>query len=210
LRSSRYEGIALFWAGLCALNVGRFEEAAALIENSLRVTPATEAGTVIVIKFHEGLVRWWRGERAEAMRLYQEALAYFRETGFEFGSATVLSTIGDALLFEDDLVGAEAAFTESLGVLHRTGAHQRVPWPLAGLAAVSAARGEGVRAVTLWSAVGALRAKTDSSDHMMTLKLFRDRVEGACAQISEAARAAAVAAGSKMELSDVVAFALAA
>jgi len=44
---------------------------------------------------------------------------------------------------------------------------------------------------------------------MMTLGLCRDRVEGACRQLSEAARTAAEAAGSKMDVDDVVAFALA-
>jgi non-specific serine/threonine protein kinase len=209
LGSSRYEGIALFWSGLCALNIGHLDEAEALIEESMRATPASEFGTIVVIKFHQGLVRWWRGDCDAAMRDYEQALAHFRKTGFEYGTATVLSAIGDAHLFGGDGVRAELAFAESVRLLYGTGAHQRLPWPLAGLAAVSADRGEVIRAATLWSAVSALRAQTNSGDHTMTLKLIRERVEAACARLSEAARTAAERAGRAMNTDETVAFALA-
>ena len=208
LRNSRYEGIALFWVGLCALNVGQFEEAAALIEESLRATPATETGTIIVIKFHQGLVSWLRGDSAAAMRDYEQALDYFRQTGFEFGSATVLSAIGDARLRDGDIVRAEAAFGESVRMLHRSGANQRLPWPIAGLAALSADQGQTVRAVTLWAAVRALRATTASADHRLVLEMWRSRVEAASANLSVSARAAAEKAGGDMNVDAAVAFAL--
>ena len=120
----------------------------------------------------------------------------------------MLSAIGDARLRDGDILRAEAAFGESVRMLHRSGAHQRLPWPIAGLAALSADQGQTVRAVTLWAAVRALRATTASADHRLVLEMWRSRVEAASAKLPVSARAAAEKAGGDMNVDAAVAFAL--
>lgn len=210
LGNRRYEAIALWWLGNASMRLRDFERAAVLHDESVRLTPLEEAGTRISAKFMQAQARWWwKRDGVIALAQYAEALGHYRETGFEFGSATVLQSMGDVHLYLGELDNARRRFSESLTLLHRQGARQRMVWALAGLAAVSAAERKAVRALTLWSAADLLRAKVNSLNVSMSHDTYVSLINTARTALIPQTLAAALAAGQAMSLDQIVAFALA-
>lgn len=208
LRDARYEGIALFWLGIVSMHLNDFAQSLRLHAESLRVMPEVEVGTRIVVHFYQGMVWWCQGDDVRAMLCCDEALAYFRETGFDLGSATVLHTMGDIELFQSKLDRAKDYYLESVALLHRQSYRQRIVWPLAGLAALAAVEGEATRAITLWAAADALRAAVNSIDRTMSHDGYVLRVEAARVRLAEQTIAAAETTGRGLNFDQAVAYAL--
>ncbi len=82
-------------------------------------------------------------------------------------------------------------------------------WALAGLAAVSAAERQTVRALTLWSAADLLRALVNSLNVSMSHDAHVSLINSARSALTPQTLAAAIAAGQAMSLDQIVAFALA-
>jgi tetratricopeptide (TPR) repeat protein len=210
LGDARYEAIALFWLGLQFMNLHDYPKAEALMAESVRTVPPGDEGTLVTARAHQALVWWWgRGEADRARNVMTEVLRYYRETGFEFGIATVQLWLGNINLLCGDLNAARACYAESVSVLYRLGAYQRIVHPIAGAAALAAADGQGVRAITLWAAADALRAAMGSADLSMAHKGYLARIAAAKSEMTSDAREAAEAAGRVMTVTQAVAYVLA-
>ena len=208
LHNAWYEGIALFWLGIISMHQNDFTQALSLHEESLRVMPTVEIGTKFVVQFYQAMVWWCLGEDDRAMLCCGEGLAYFREIGFEFGTATVLHTMGDIVLFQGDLDRAKQYYLESVTLLRRQSARQRIVWPLAGLAALAVAEGQSTRAITLWAAADALREAVNSIDFTMSHDGYLLRINAARAELDVQTLAAAEAAGRALSFDQAAAYAL--
>jgi tetratricopeptide (TPR) repeat protein len=101
-----------------------------------------------------GEVAFAVGDYAEAGRLWEESVNRYHQLGLTLGSSEVESCLGHLNLRLGDFAAARAHF--------RSGLDQQRGWlywamrPLAGLAAVAAARGQAERALCLAAAVSAL------------------------------------------------------
>lgn len=210
LGNKRYEGIALFWLAEIAMRERDFSGAAQLYEESLLVTPAEEIGTRVIEEFYLAMIRWlWRADSAGTRAPYDMALKHFRETEFEFGVATVLHAMGDIALLTGDLDRARHCFCECLALLHRQGARQRIVWALGGLAALAAAEGQNLRAITLWSAARTLRAAVNTTALSMNHDDYVSRIEAARAALAPLQVDLADTVGRQMSVDESVAYALA-
>ncbi len=181
----------------------------AVMEESVRTVPPDDHGTLITARAHQALVWWWgRGDADRARKVLAEVLLYYREIGFEFGIATVQLWSGNIDLLCGDLKAARACYAESVSVLYRLGTYQRIVHPIAGAAALAAADGQAVRAITLWAAADALRAAMGSSDLSMAYEGYLARITAARAGMTSDAREAAEAAGRVMTVDKAVAYLL--
>lgn len=210
LGDARYEAIALFWLGLQFMNLHDYPKAEALMAESVRTVPPGDEGTLVTARAHQALVWWWgRGEADRARNVMTEVLRYYRETGFEFGIATIQLWLGNINLLCGDLNAARPCYAESVSVLYRLGTYQRIVHPIAGAAALAAADGQGVRAITLWAAADALRAAMGSADLSMAHEGYLARIAAAKSGMTSDAREAAEAAGRVMTVTQAVACVLA-
>ncbi len=204
-----YAGVALAWLGIMAMHQRDYPRAAALLEEGLAVVPAAEEGTRMLVQYHQGRAAWCMGDDARATALCREALAYFRQAGYYYGSGMVLHTLGDIALFQDNVEQAWQHYQEGLIILFREGARQRAVWYLAGLAALAATDRQAARAATPWAAAEAIRVPVGRPQLPIRHDAYLARVSAARAQLDERALAAAEAAGRAMSFDQVVEYALA-
>ncbi len=148
------------------------------------------------------------------MAQFHEALAFFRQAGFELGVIPALHWLGNKALVQGDLATARQHLRESLRESYRDGAWGMVIGCVVSLAALAATEGQNFRAITLGAAAGAVRAPNDPANRARPPGDFHSRVNAARVyvargQLDPQALAAAEAAGRAMSLDQAVEYALA-
>jgi len=101
-----------------------------------------------------------------ALRMYQEAVALFKETGDKTEYAGAERSLGKAFFREGDFVSAKQALSEALSVDRDIGAKADAALGQVELAEVSMAQGGPVEMGTLRSAVDELRLQTMTDDEI--------------------------------------------
>ena len=146
---------ALSGLALVDLDRGRYEEAAARLDEALAVflelEPALVGGPQYVSGTHacRGRIALAAGDLAGAARYLEEAARRQRELGFAWGLSRTLRWLGDLARARGDLDAALGRYRESLELAQESGDQLRAADALDGVAGVAAARGQAERAARL-------------------------------------------------------------
>ena len=156
---------ALTGLALVYLDRGRYEEAAARLDEALAVyrelEPALVGGSQYVSGTYSrrGQIALAAGDLAGAARYLEEAERRQRALGFAWGLSATLRYLGDLARARGDLDVALARYRESLELAQESGALARVANALDGVAGVAATQGQSERAARLLGAAAALRER---------------------------------------------------
>lgn len=100
-----------------------------------------------------------QGDNERAEVLHQQALTAFQAHQHEHFSAISLTNLGDLAIERADADAAENYYTDALQILFELGDQQRMAFPLDGLGRAALLHDRPDRAVRLWGAAEALRAR---------------------------------------------------
>ena len=193
------EMTALFALGENALVQKKLQQAEMFFENCLKLAPAHGA-----ILNGQGMLACYRGDFERAETLCQKALADFRKSDWGHGVATVRHSLGDIALFRGSPAQALEQYREGLRLFDEVGNRQRCTWCLAGIAATLATAGQPGQAVTLWSAVEAIRATIGSPRPALRDDDYHARVDAARTSLAPDALGDAESAGYMMSFEQTV------
>lgn len=158
-----------------------------------------------------GQVEAHRGDRNQASALIHDGLAALRQAGGNIqGEAFSLFHLGHIAQLNGDVEDAQDHYRKSLQLFNQlaTTRGRDLVYPLEGLAAVAALRGNAWRATTLY---GAAEARREALDFDLESPLQAERghyVSDVIAKLGEAASAKAWEQGRRMTLEQAVDFAL--
>jgi predicted ATPase/class 3 adenylate cyclase len=204
-------GIALSLNNLghVALAQGTFERAAVLCEESLalflKLGDKWGSGLSLSIL---GEVAYHKGDLERAITLQEQSLNLRRELGDRRGIAQSLNDLGLVASVRGDYLAADTFFRESLALWRELGDTRGIAISLEQFAALSSVQGAAARALCLAAAASIVRetigAPLSSSEHSR----YDGTITAARDYLSEAAFAAAWAAGRAMTLDQAIAYAL--
>jgi tetratricopeptide (TPR) repeat protein len=144
----------------------------------------------------------------DALALWEEGLALFKELGDFWFQGILQWAVGVASTVLGDYENARARFRECLNSAWSLGNRWAVAYPLEAFAALAVAEGAFDRAARLLGAAEALRSEfgmsTETTDHPALRQLFAD----AAPEFIKPALAAARKAGRGLTAAEAVAFAL--
>lgn len=193
--------------GMAATSLGRYDEAAAHLDEAIALFHKLGAGRAIsIILTNRAVV----AEPEQAHGYLAEALARCRESGARaIQLAIVLNEMGRLACLEGNAVEAGQRFSESLGICWSSFNLWSLPKTLEGLACVGVLMAQPERAIRLVAAAAALRERTGSSVMVADRDYYEQIVQRARQQTSPATFAVAWDEGRALPLADVVAEALA-
>jgi predicted ATPase/DNA-binding CsgD family transcriptional regulator len=203
-----YLGMSLFVQGTLAIELGHYDTARPLLEESL--TQAREAGDAFrIAHIHNAFGDLARCERqyAEAQTAHEQSVALLRELDATRHLAASLHNLGHACLHLGDVERAQALFTESLA------AHQAQQNPrgmaecLIGFAALAVVRGLPAAGVRLLAAALAMSAQHAKSSWAATHMEYEHYLALARARLTEAEFQAEQAAGQALSLDQAIEYA---
>ncbi len=99
-----------------------------------------------------GAVSDYRGDPAEAKRLFLESLAHFQEMGDEWGVSTMLNNLGEVARAAGDYDAARSFYEKSLTRSREAGLQTGIAIALSNLGTVSLHQGNHTEAATLTTA----------------------------------------------------------
>jgi Tfp pilus assembly protein PilF len=147
------------------------------------------------------------GALTEADQFFHQALALARHSESPIDRAYIIGNLGLVALDEADRLTAAARFSETLALCRSYGIRRPVSEALAGLSAIAAAAGDGMRAAELAGASAATRfgAPWNLIDQRLHASILETRRDG-----DQDAWEAAYAAGSGLQLHEAIELGLAA
>jgi predicted ATPase/DNA-binding SARP family transcriptional activator/Tfp pilus assembly protein PilF len=147
------------------------------------------------------------GALTEADQFFHQALALARHSESPIDRAYIIGNLGLVALDEADRLTAAARFSETLALCRSYGIRRPVSEALAGLSAIAAAAGDGMRAAELAGASAATRfgAPWNLIDQRLHASILETRRDG-----DQDAWEAAYAAGSGLQLHEAIDLGLAA
>jgi predicted ATPase/DNA-binding NarL/FixJ family response regulator len=205
---SFYLGMSLLAQGDVAIELGYYETAHALLDESL--TLAREAGDAFRIAhaFNSlGDLARCEGNYAEAQTAYENSVALLRDLAAQHDLASILRNLGRACLLLGDVERAYALFCESLAA-HQ--AEQNTPGMaecLIGLAATAVVRGLPAAGARLLAAAMAIRGQRAASVWPAKRMEVEQYLELARARLTEAEFQAEQAAGRALSLEQAIKYA---
>ena len=107
-----------------------------------------------------------QGDMPTALRMYQEAVALFKETGDKMEYAEAERCLGRAFLGEGDFVSAKQTVSDALSIDHDIGAKADAALDQIALAKVASAQAGPVDMATLQSAINELRQQKMTDDEI--------------------------------------------
>jgi tetratricopeptide (TPR) repeat protein len=144
----------------------------------------------------------------DALALWEESLALFKELGDMWLQGILQWAVGVASTVLGDYENARARFRECLNGAWSLGNRWAVAYPLEAFAGLAVAEGEFDRAARLLGAAEALRSEfgmsTETTDHPALRQIFAS----AAPEFIKPARAAARKEGRNLTAAEAVAFAL--
>ncbi len=155
-----------------------------------------------------GYILLLEGEYERGAALNEEAATLLRERGYKGGLQFVLDNLGWAALLGGDHERAKATYKESLTLCKELGAKLVASESLEGLACISGAEGEALRAAKLFGAAQALREAV-GYQHMPEEHALREPYLTAVrSTLDTASWEAALAQGQGMGLEEAIEYAL--
>ena len=150
-----------------------------------------------------------QGDYARAQALGEEGLGLKRELGMAGETAETINLLGFVSLCQGEIERAERLFKETLFHVQDLNPQATISAGLIGMAGVSLARGRTEPAVRLLGATKEVRHPDRDSLFPFLYREYDRYMDGARAQLGEAAFAAAYSKGQTMTLEQAVAYALA-
>jgi predicted ATPase/DNA-binding CsgD family transcriptional regulator len=198
---------ALNLLGMAATSQGRYNEAAARLDEALSLYHKLGAGRAIsIILTNRAVV----SDPAHARGYLVEALALCRKSGAQATQlAIVLNELGRLACLEGDVVEAGQRFGESLRICWSSFNLWSLPKALEGLACLAILTAQPERAVRLVAAAAALRERTGGPVMIADRGYYEQIVHRSRQRLSSHLFTAAWDEGRAMPLEDVVAEALA-
>lgn len=193
--------------GMAATSLGRYEEAAARLDEALALYRRLGAGRAFpVILTNRAVV----ADPVDARGYLDEALAHCRRCGANATNLTiVLNELGRLACLEGDIAEAGERFGESLRLCWSAFNLWSLPKALEGLACLAVSTAQPERAVRLLAAAAALRERTGAPVMVADRGYYEQIVERARRLLAPAVFARAWDEGRAAPLADVVAEALA-
>jgi DNA-binding CsgD family transcriptional regulator len=152
------------------------------------------------------------GDYERGAALNEEAVAVCREHGYRQKLNYALDNLGWAALLRDDHEGAKPFYEESLVVSEELGDRSIASESLEGMACVSAARGEALRAGRLFGAAEGLKEtlrEAVAMQHGPEGEAWREPYRAtACSELGEASWEEALAQGRAMSMKEAIEYAL--
>jgi predicted ATPase/DNA-binding CsgD family transcriptional regulator len=198
---------ALNLRGMAATSLGRYDEAAACLDEALTLYNQLGAGRgIATILTNRAVV----ADAAHARGYLDEAHALCRQSGAQaIQLAIVLNELGRLACLEGDIVEMGQRFGESLRVCWSTVDLWSLPKTLEGLACLAVSTDQPTRAVHLLAAAAALRERTGGPVMVADRGYYVQIVERARQQLSPDHFASAWEEGHALPLEEVIADALA-
>lgn len=137
--------------GLLATEAPRLDVAGNLFQKALAMRSAGEHHGRAIALHNLARIASRRGEKAEAQRLYLEALAERRAGGDAWGEAETLGDLGVLAMDAGDHPGALRYYHDSLNLRRALGDRQGIALMLYNLAEIAELEGDHQRAVTLFT-----------------------------------------------------------
>jgi transposase len=209
LHNSYVSAWVLHGLGMVASDQGDQQQVTALFEESLALHQevGNRVGAAAALN-HLGDAALWQDDYAQAAARYNDSLLISREVGDMKHCAIVLRNQGYLVLRQGSHAQAAALFEQSLALFREIKEKHGIARCLEGMASVSGAVGQPVRAARLWGAAEVLK-ETVLVPHgrpSLAERAAYDRsVDAARAQLDPAAFAAAWAEGRAMSLEQAVA-----
>ena len=195
---------------LAEMELGRIDDARALHERALAYLQTHGGPEHMVAAQLDRLANiiWEQGDREEAQRLHEEALALRRRIGHGWGLAWSLVHLGHLALERGDEAGARACFAECLAAAQEAQTTVHYVHALEGFALLAVRSRDLRRAQTLRAAATRLR----DTHGIVAERVQRPRLAALQAAIEQgldpAVAAAAWEAGQALSRDDAVAYAL--
>jgi non-specific serine/threonine protein kinase len=203
------EATSLLNLGNVAFDLGDHSLAAGLYESSLALYRQVHDDNGAAMALNNlGTALREQGEFERAAALHQESLALRTSLGDRLGIAQARDNLGRVALDRGEWDTAGALLRESLMVWRELGDQLSSPRTLEDLATLAAAKGDLERAVRLWAAAEALRARLSFPIAVRRRRRHAAEVEQARARLGEARFAAAWVAGQALDLEAAVSYAL--
>jgi predicted ATPase/DNA-binding CsgD family transcriptional regulator len=203
-----YLGMSLFVQGTLAIELGHYDTARALLEESL--TQAREAGDAFRIAFilnSFGDLARCEQQYAEAQTAHEQSVTLLRDLGATRNLAVPLHNLGHTCLHLGDVECAQALFTESMA------AHQAQQNPrgmaecLIGFAALAVVRGLPAAGVRLLAAAVTMSAQHVQSAWAASQMEYEHYLALARARLTEAEFQAEQVAGQALSLDQAIEYA---
>jgi non-specific serine/threonine protein kinase len=197
------------WLGLVARDPGDPMAARSLLEESVAIFREIGDQWALALSLVSlGRTVTMAGDPAAARSILEEGGTIFREIGDKYGYALSLNNLGLVALRQGDYGRAIALYKEGVALFWQVGEKVFATRCLEELAWVACVQGDYERATRLFGAAEAQR-ETFGGFILPAARTEHDRsVAAACAQLGEAAFAAAWAEGRAMSMEQAIAYAL--
>jgi tetratricopeptide (TPR) repeat protein len=159
--------------GRLAVWQGKYDLARARLEEALRTGGFGDKWSVAHVLRSLGDIALFQHDSMQAVLLYEESLALYRELGDKFRSSTCLRNLAGVSLCEGDTERAAQLFQESLQIAFALQNVPNVALCLGGMAALALVRGWSERAATLFGMSDALREASQGMLPPADLLLYR-------------------------------------
>lgn len=205
---SFYLGMSLFVQGATAIELGYYDTARALLDESL--TLAREAGDAFrsahILNAFGNLARCEQ-KYAEAQTNYEHGVALLRDLGATRDLASLLQNLGHTCLHLGDVERAHALFTESMAAYQAQHNAPGMAEVLIGFGALAVVRGSPAAAVRLLAAAVAIGAQRVKPMWTATRKEYEHYLALVRPRLTEAEFQAEQTAGRQLSLEVAITYA---
>jgi predicted ATPase/class 3 adenylate cyclase len=203
------ESEALYDSAFGPVMHGEMDEARRRFEASLALAGRVgRADIVAKSKQALGMMAMQDADPARAVRLLEEALAFYRQHDEHFHLGDALTGIAQAYVALDRPESARAAYVEALGLFVAARNLPSIATAFSGLADLESSAGRHTEAMRLVGAAAALKDRTGASGPLVSAR-ERTTVDAARAAIGAGSAHDAHAAGRRMTLEEAIGYAAA-
>jgi predicted ATPase/DNA-binding SARP family transcriptional activator len=180
MASSEGRAFAAAWRGLRLLRKGGYDEAAALLDESLALYRALgDSQGLAAGLLARGEIDVYRGDRALARRRWEEALAIHQGLGDRIGIAQMLGVLAYLARLSGDCARAEGLLKTAAELNREMGYRAGLAGALWGLGNVAAFRGDYPQAELLLEESRALGCVWDATASLALVALYRGDLRAA-------------------------------
>ena len=195
--------------GDLAVNQGDFSAARSSYEQSLAISREMGDKVGIASSLHKlGVVAYHQGDYARARSLYQQSLALGRQFGFKRLIAGSLYRLALVYHEQGEYAQARSLHAESLALSRELENRIAVAHSLEGMARLSAATSDGMRAARLWGAAEVMSGVQDTVVPPDERTRYQQEIAATRTQLGNGAFAAAWAEGQAMSLEEAADYAM--
>jgi predicted ATPase/class 3 adenylate cyclase len=201
-------GLVLAWLSDVAWAQGNTEEASGTLEEALALGQELGDKSFVADRLADlGLMAWAKGDYEKATQKFEVALTASQEVGNQFGTFFALQGLGRVAQSQGDYAMARSLYIEAMAICQELGTQAILALHLAAFATLAVAQNQMKRAARLFGAAEGLMPSIRLA--MPTVRTEHEQAVSATrAALGEKAFGAVWNEGKKMNLEEVVAYAL--